>query len=160
MGHCSGLVCVSGPSSCERERWAAEKASAVFVPSCEAGGAFSSKQCQEGEQCWCVDPTGRELPGSRQHGDSLVCCEYTGATSCPSQPTSSDAENRSHVTPPPPSLLQIQVLLTVYLSVAWLCRSSSPVLLILHSRPPLAELWPPVSPSSSPSRTWCQWRQI
>lgn len=51
------------------------KSSAAFVPSCGAGGAFSPKQCQPGGQCWCVDPTGRELPGTRQHGDALNCSE-------------------------------------------------------------------------------------
>lgn len=51
------------------------KSLAVFIPSCEAGGAFSPRQCQQGGQCWCVDPTGRELPGTRQHGDALDCSE-------------------------------------------------------------------------------------
>ncbi|KAM9352691.1 thyroglobulin [Symphorus nematophorus] len=71
------------PSPCEEERRAAMEASSVFVPSCETGGSFSSKQCQQGGQCWCVDPAGRELPGTRQHGDSLVC--GSGLADCPSQ---------------------------------------------------------------------------
>ncbi|KAM7421682.1 hypothetical protein PAMA_015705 [Pampus argenteus] len=71
------------PSPCEEERRAAMEASGVFVPSCESGGSFSSRQCQQGGQCWCVDPTGRELPGTRQHGDSLVCS--SGLADCPSQ---------------------------------------------------------------------------
>ncbi|KAM7382803.1 hypothetical protein PAMP_002510 [Pampus punctatissimus] len=71
------------PSPCEEERRAAMEASSVFVPSCESGGSFSSRQCQQGGQCWCVDPTGRELPGTRQHGDSLVCS--SGLADCPSQ---------------------------------------------------------------------------
>uniref|UniRef100_A0A8D3BNI0 Thyroglobulin n=1 Tax=Scophthalmus maximus TaxID=52904 RepID=A0A8D3BNI0_SCOMX len=61
----------TGPSPCEEERRAA--ASGVFVPSCDDGGRFSSRQCQQGGQCWCVDPTGRERPGTRQLGDALVC---------------------------------------------------------------------------------------
>ncbi|XP_036929244.1 thyroglobulin [Acanthopagrus latus] len=61
------------PSPCEEERRAAMEASSVFVPSCESRGSFTSRQCQQGGQCWCVDPTGSELPGTRQHGDSLVC---------------------------------------------------------------------------------------
>lgn len=51
------------------------ESSSVFVPSCETGGWFRSRQCQQGAQCWCVDPSGRELPGTRQLGDSLVCSE-------------------------------------------------------------------------------------
>ncbi|XP_031582758.2 thyroglobulin [Oreochromis aureus] len=71
------------PSPCEEERRAAMEANSVFIPSCESGGAFASKQCQQGGQCWCVDPTGRELPGTRQHGDSLTCS--SGPADCPSQ---------------------------------------------------------------------------
>ncbi|KAM3613491.1 uncharacterized protein V6R79_000394 [Siganus canaliculatus] len=68
------------PSRCEAERAAAAASSSVFVPSCERGGAFSSRQCQQGEQCWCVDPSGAELPGTRQQADSVVC-----GLDCPSQ---------------------------------------------------------------------------
>ncbi|XP_047191074.1 thyroglobulin isoform X2 [Scophthalmus maximus] len=69
------------PSPCEEERRAA--ASGVFVPSCDDGGRFSSRQCQQGGQCWCVDPTGRERPGTRQLGDALVCS--SGLDDCLSQ---------------------------------------------------------------------------
>ncbi|MEQ2222744.1 hypothetical protein ILYODFUR_029523, partial [Ilyodon furcidens] len=71
------------PSPCEEERRAAMESSSVFVPFCEAGGSFRSKQCQQGAQCWCVDPTGREIPGTRQLGDSLVC--GSGLADCPTQ---------------------------------------------------------------------------
>ncbi|TKS82750.1 Thyroglobulin [Collichthys lucidus] len=77
------LVSLSGPSPCEEERRVAMEASSVFVPSCETSGSFTSRQCQQGGQCWCVDPTGRELPGTRQHGDSLVC--GSGPVDCLSQ---------------------------------------------------------------------------
>ncbi|XP_034466617.1 thyroglobulin isoform X2 [Hippoglossus hippoglossus] len=59
------------PSACEEERRAA--VSNHYVPSCDDAGAFTSRQCQQGGQCWCVEPTGREHAGSRQFGDSLVC---------------------------------------------------------------------------------------
>ncbi|XP_070767606.1 thyroglobulin [Enoplosus armatus] len=71
------------PSPCEEERRAAMEVSSVFVPSCETGGSFISRQCQQGGQCWCVDPSGRELTGTRQHGDSLVCS--SGLVDCLSQ---------------------------------------------------------------------------
>ncbi|CAF94496.1 unnamed protein product, partial [Tetraodon nigroviridis] len=61
------------PSSCEEEQRSAKEALNVYIPSCEPGGTFSSRQCQQGGQCWCVDATGLELPGSRQQGDSLDC---------------------------------------------------------------------------------------
>ncbi|KAF7644582.1 hypothetical protein LDENG_00219650 [Lucifuga dentata] len=70
------------PSSCEVERQVAKEASNVFVPSCEEGGAYTSKQCQQGGQCWCVDGSGREIPGSRRHGDAVTC---GSAASCLSQ---------------------------------------------------------------------------
>ncbi|XP_013877645.1 thyroglobulin [Austrofundulus limnaeus] len=71
------------PSLCEQERQAGMGSGGVFVPSCEPGGSFRSKQCQQGGQCWCVDPTGREVPGTRQMGDSLVC--GSGSADCPSR---------------------------------------------------------------------------
>ncbi|XP_041844793.1 thyroglobulin isoform X2 [Melanotaenia boesemani] len=71
------------PTPCEEERRAAMESSSIFIPSCETGGSFSSRQCQQGGQCWCTDPAGRELPGTRQHGDSLVCS--SGPADCLSQ---------------------------------------------------------------------------
>ncbi|KAM4581065.1 thyroglobulin [Odontesthes bonariensis] len=71
------------PSPCEEERRAAAEAPGVFVPSCEPGGSFSSRQCGRGGQCWCVDPTGRELPGTRRHGEPLPCS--SGPADCPSR---------------------------------------------------------------------------
>ncbi|XP_014880185.1 thyroglobulin [Poecilia latipinna] len=71
------------PSPCEEERRAALESSSVFVPSCEADGRFSAKQCQQGALCWCVDPTGRELTGTRRPGDGLVC--GSGPADCPAQ---------------------------------------------------------------------------
>ncbi|XP_056284919.1 thyroglobulin [Pseudoliparis swirei] len=71
------------PSACEVERRAAMETSSIRVPSCESGGAFSPRQCQLGGACWCVDPTGRELPGTRQAGDALVCS--SGLAGCLSQ---------------------------------------------------------------------------
>uniref|UniRef100_A0A3Q2SU41 Thyroglobulin type-1 domain-containing protein n=1 Tax=Fundulus heteroclitus TaxID=8078 RepID=A0A3Q2SU41_FUNHE len=65
----------SGPSPCEEERRAAMESSGAFVPSCDADGSFRPKQCQPGGRCWCVDPAGRELPGTRRPGDALVCGE-------------------------------------------------------------------------------------
>lgn len=95
----------AGPSSCEEERRAAAEALGAFVPSCEPGGGFSSRQCQQGGQCWCVDPTGQELPGSRQRGDSLDCSE------CPAAAGGVLSSSSSRVEPPPlaPLLRQVGV---------------------------------------------------
>lgn len=64
-----------GPSSCEEERRAAIEALSVYIPSCEPGGNFSPRQCQQGGQCWCVDPSGQDRPSSRRQGDVLDCSE-------------------------------------------------------------------------------------
>ncbi|CAN9514513.1 unnamed protein product [Ophioblennius macclurei] len=71
------------PSPCEEERRAALAASSAFVPSCEAGGEFSSRQCQGEALCWCVDAKGAELPGTRRQGDAPLC--GPGPADCPSQ---------------------------------------------------------------------------
>uniref|UniRef100_A0A4W5R3H5 Thyroglobulin type-1 domain-containing protein n=1 Tax=Hucho hucho TaxID=62062 RepID=A0A4W5R3H5_9TELE len=61
------------PSSCESERSAGAQAGNVFVPSCASNGGYVPTQCQAGGQCWCVDPTGKEIFGTRQHGGSPDC---------------------------------------------------------------------------------------
>ncbi|XP_053699810.1 thyroglobulin [Synchiropus splendidus] len=65
------------PSACEEERRASLESSSGVTPSCERSGSFSSKQCRPDGLCWCVDSLGRELPGTRQFGDSLVCSDDT-----------------------------------------------------------------------------------
>uniref|UniRef100_A0A668UD94 Thyroglobulin type-1 domain-containing protein n=1 Tax=Oreochromis aureus TaxID=47969 RepID=A0A668UD94_OREAU len=41
----------------------AMEANSVFIP-CTPSGAFQEVQCQ-GAECWCVDPQGQEMKGSR-----------------------------------------------------------------------------------------------
>ncbi|KAM9852016.1 thyroglobulin [Aulostomus maculatus] len=73
------------PSPCEQERQAATESSSSFVPSCERRGSYSSRQCQEGGQCWCVDTSGAELPGTRRMGDSSLVCGSGVANHCSTQ---------------------------------------------------------------------------
>lgn len=49
-----------------------EDAASLYVPSCTASGAFQEVQCRGG-QCWCVDPQGREVAGSRSAGRPTRC---------------------------------------------------------------------------------------
>lgn len=49
-----------------------EDAAAIFVPSCTSAGGFQEVQCQAGE-CWCVDPQGSEVAGSRTSGRRPRC---------------------------------------------------------------------------------------
>ncbi|XP_067093609.1 thyroglobulin [Osmerus mordax] len=69
------------PTPCDRERSAALQSSSVFVPSCDAAGAYLPGQCQAGGQCWCVDPSGREVYGTRQQGTPPDCA---AESDCPS----------------------------------------------------------------------------
>uniref|UniRef100_A0A8C6T973 SPARC (osteonectin), cwcv and kazal like domains proteoglycan 2 n=1 Tax=Neogobius melanostomus TaxID=47308 RepID=A0A8C6T973_9GOBI len=57
---------------------AANTKSTSFVPSCDAEGYYRKVQCDSGRgQCWCVDPHGGELSGTRIHG-SPDCDEVAG----------------------------------------------------------------------------------
>lgn len=59
-----------------------EEAAAIFVPSCTFSGGFQEVQCRGGE-CWCVDPQGQEVAGSRTAGRRPRCpsrCERERAT--------------------------------------------------------------------------------
>lgn len=47
--------------SCSGEKGAA---AAIFVPRCTSSGAFQEVQCGRVE-CWCVDPQGQEVSGTR-----------------------------------------------------------------------------------------------
>lgn len=148
----------AGPSSCEEERRAATEAHSVYIPSCELGGAFSSRQCQQGGQCWCVDHTGQELPGTRQQG-LLDCseCPNPGAGIFLLYPTNllclltcSSAA---------PLIQQIWVLIAVPLCATVHSSTCFLVLLLYLSRPPsITEVKPPVLPLFIPSGIFCQWR--
>uniref|UniRef100_A0A3Q3J0V8 Thyroglobulin type-1 domain-containing protein n=1 Tax=Monopterus albus TaxID=43700 RepID=A0A3Q3J0V8_MONAL len=49
-----------------------DDAAAIFVPSCTSSGGFQEVQCQSGE-CWCVNPHGQEVSGSRAVGRRPRC---------------------------------------------------------------------------------------
>ncbi|TNN39573.1 Thyroglobulin [Liparis tanakae] len=109
----------TGPSACEVERRAAMETSSIRVPSCESGGAFSPRQCQLGGACWCVDPTGRELPGTRQTGDALRRLALSRLFSGPVEPPSRTSSIRSSclsLLRPIRELLPVEADLTSFLS--------------------------------------------
>ncbi|KAJ8013237.1 hypothetical protein DPEC_G00051180 [Dallia pectoralis] len=61
------------PAPCESERTAATMAGGVFAPSCDASGRYMLVQCQTRGQCWCVDPEGKEIAGTRRQGGAPDC---------------------------------------------------------------------------------------
>uniref|UniRef100_A0A3B3QGU0 Thyroglobulin n=1 Tax=Paramormyrops kingsleyae TaxID=1676925 RepID=A0A3B3QGU0_9TELE len=67
-------------TKCESERSSSLRAGNVFVPACDANGAYKSTQCQAGGQCWCVDSEGNELVGMRRLRGPLDCIK-----DCPSE---------------------------------------------------------------------------
>lgn len=45
-----------------------------YIPQCLDSGAFDEVQCDmEMGQCWCVDPEGMEIYGTRQRGKPRQC---------------------------------------------------------------------------------------
>ncbi|KAM6105384.1 testican-2 [Pterocles gutturalis] len=48
---------------------ATKKKPGTFIPSCDEDGYYRRAQCEPGGgECWCVDPHGAELTGTRGHG--------------------------------------------------------------------------------------------
>uniref|UniRef100_A0A8C1LPY0 Nidogen 1b n=1 Tax=Cyprinus carpio TaxID=7962 RepID=A0A8C1LPY0_CYPCA len=76
-------------TACERHREAAQASSSSggfffrprpavgqYVPSCDAYGAYEPLQCHASAgQCWCVDSSGLEIPGSRAQPGSRPMCK-------------------------------------------------------------------------------------
>ncbi|VDP03126.1 unnamed protein product, partial [Soboliphyme baturini] len=44
-----------------------------YVPECDASGAFKSRQCDQ-HHCWCVDPEGREIHGTKVTASHPIDC--------------------------------------------------------------------------------------
>uniref|UniRef100_A0A8B9TDK3 Thyroglobulin n=1 Tax=Anas platyrhynchos TaxID=8839 RepID=A0A8B9TDK3_ANAPL len=49
-----------------------EEAKDLFVPTCTTEGRYEEVQCYAGE-CWCLDTSGKEVPGSRVRGERPRC---------------------------------------------------------------------------------------
>ncbi|XP_042622925.1 nidogen-1-like [Cyprinus carpio] len=96
--HGDGFSCTPGSdrekTACERHREAAQASSSSggfffrprpavgqYVPSCDAYGAYEPLQCHASAgQCWCVDSSGLEIPGSRaQPGTRPMCIDHSVA---------------------------------------------------------------------------------
>ncbi|XP_042171184.1 thyroglobulin isoform X1 [Oncorhynchus tshawytscha] len=113
------------PSPCESERSAGALAGNVFVASCASDGGYVPTQCQAGGQCWCVDQTGKEIFGTRQHGGHPDC--GAGVKDCTSErrqalsrlfsspsgqvPSAKDSETHPVPSPLSPCSPQLQQLL-------------------------------------------------
>uniref|UniRef100_A0AAY4CAV8 Thyroglobulin n=1 Tax=Denticeps clupeoides TaxID=299321 RepID=A0AAY4CAV8_9TELE len=60
-------------SQCETLRSAGTAQRHEHVPQCTEDGRFRHVQCSSQKECWCVDATGEEVPGSRRQGPSVHC---------------------------------------------------------------------------------------
>ncbi|XP_017559058.1 testican-2 [Pygocentrus nattereri] len=57
---------------------ASKKKPGVYIPSCDEDGYYKKLQCDQSRaECWCVDPHGNEVSGSRVHGNP-DCNEFVG----------------------------------------------------------------------------------
>ncbi|XP_074840896.1 thyroglobulin [Carettochelys insculpta] len=69
------------PSKCEVERFAAFRFRHAYKPSCEENGDYTPVQCEQDGLCWCVDPKGQEIQGTRRQDQPLVCGEERACAS-------------------------------------------------------------------------------
>ncbi|NWW82460.1 THYG protein, partial [Climacteris rufus] len=53
-------------------RGCGEEPRELFVPACTKEGRYEEVQCYAGE-CWCLDSSGKEVPGSRRRGKRPRC---------------------------------------------------------------------------------------
>ncbi|XP_050978826.1 nidogen-1 [Labeo rohita] len=95
--HGDGFSCTPGSdreqTACERHRESALGSSGGYfsfrprpavgqhVPTCDAYGAYEPTQCHASVgQCWCVDSSGQEIPGSRaEPGSRPMCIDHNVA---------------------------------------------------------------------------------
>ncbi|NXC89442.1 NID2 protein, partial [Cercotrichas coryphoeus] len=89
------------PSMCERwrqsllEHYGGSPRGDQYVPQCEPGGDFAPLQCHgDSGYCWCVEQSGREIPGTRSEpGTTPPCLPSVAPPSVRPQP-------RPDVSPP------------------------------------------------------------
>ncbi|XP_030369392.1 uncharacterized protein LOC115620335 [Scaptodrosophila lebanonensis] len=61
-----------------RRSKALQNSKSIRIPRCNKGGEFEPIQCSNeraGEDCWCIDEYGVELPGTRRTNRTAVICE-------------------------------------------------------------------------------------
>ncbi|NWV63317.1 NID2 protein, partial [Malurus elegans] len=89
------------PSMCERwrqsllEHYGGSPRGDQYVPQCDSGGDFTPLQCHgDSGYCWCVEQSGREIPGTRSEpGTTPPCLPSVAPPSVRPQP-------RPDVSPP------------------------------------------------------------
>ncbi|RLV98301.1 hypothetical protein DV515_00010943 [Chloebia gouldiae] len=106
------------PSMCERwrqsllEHYGGSPRGDQYVPQCDPGGDFTPLQCHgDSGYCWCVEQSGREIPGTRSEPGTTPPCKSPAPQSHPGQrqrgqrlpsvaPPSVRPEPRPDVSPP------------------------------------------------------------
>ncbi|XP_068710293.1 uncharacterized protein [Montipora foliosa] len=74
--NCTRVGIISSVCQSRRDECLKNTSPKHFIPLCKADGSFEERQCLHStRQCWCVDKTGNELPGTRSmemHDCSLL----------------------------------------------------------------------------------------
>jgi len=73
-------------SACEKKRQEAFLSSKMFIPFCKPDGSWSEIQCERfSKLCWCVDSTGKEVPGTKSRNlktcPDFDCRQFSGTMS-------------------------------------------------------------------------------
>lgn len=68
-------------TACENLRTTALQATSAFKPECDGDGSFKKQQCMvdiamKEENCWCVDPRGIEISGTRMRSPKKPDCLF------------------------------------------------------------------------------------
>ena len=71
------IILDANDSACEKKRQEAFLSSKMFIPFCKPDGSWSEIQCERfSKMCWCVDSTGKEVPGTKSR--NLKTCPDFG----------------------------------------------------------------------------------
>lgn len=73
----SFIISDANDRACEKRRQEAFLSSKRFIPFCKPDGSWSEIQCEHfSKLCWCVDSTGKEVPGTKSR--NLKTCPDLG----------------------------------------------------------------------------------
>ena len=76
--HLSDLIVAGYRKPCQEKYWEAvrNRQPSAYTPRCRPDGDYEAMQCDR-QDCWCVEPQGAEINGTRTRG-TITCppCEF------------------------------------------------------------------------------------